>query len=149
MGPRTSSRQHGSILWQQASQWQTTWRMGHSHEQLPPPDDTHNALAWEGKLNIQKPKPFTGHDPQKCQGLEDALDCGPDPNIFSTLAPLLCTTVFAPDNLPAHLPSHSSTTLLLRITLLFSNNSIPTLVNSSTINNFINEFLAALAPQHL
>ncbi|KAG5332710.1 hypothetical protein C0989_006583 [Termitomyces sp. Mn162] len=37
----------------------------------PPPrtqnsqDNTHNALAWEGKLNIQKPKPFTGCDPRK------------------------------------------------------------------------------------
>ncbi|KAG5349095.1 hypothetical protein C0989_006061 [Termitomyces sp. Mn162] len=39
----------------------------------PPPqtqnsqDNTRDALAWEGKLNIQKPEPFTGHDPQKWQ----------------------------------------------------------------------------------
>ncbi|KAG5334051.1 hypothetical protein C0989_004486 [Termitomyces sp. Mn162] len=32
-----------------------------------PQDDTHNALAWEGKLNIQKPEPFTSHNPQKWQ----------------------------------------------------------------------------------
>ncbi|KAG5334271.1 hypothetical protein C0989_003590 [Termitomyces sp. Mn162] len=32
-----------------------------------PQDNTHDALAREGKLNIQKPKPFTGHDPQKWQ----------------------------------------------------------------------------------
>ncbi|KAG5336857.1 hypothetical protein C0989_011760 [Termitomyces sp. Mn162] len=39
----------------------------------PPPqaqnsqDNTHDALVWEGKLDIQKPKPFTGHDPWKWQ----------------------------------------------------------------------------------
>ncbi|KAG5348599.1 hypothetical protein C0989_009602, partial [Termitomyces sp. Mn162] len=65
---------------------------------------------------------------------------------------LLCTTVLTLDNLPAHLLSHSSTTLLLCTTLPFSNNHIPTLVNSGATNNFINEFLAALTPhllQHL
>ncbi|KAG5736000.1 hypothetical protein E4T56_gene18382 [Termitomyces sp. T112] len=35
------------------------------------------------------------------------------------------------DNLPAHLLSHSSNTLLLHTTLLFSDNPIPTLVNSN------------------
>ncbi|KAG5323776.1 hypothetical protein C0989_011932, partial [Termitomyces sp. Mn162] len=30
-------------------------------------DDTRDALAREGKLDIQKPKPFTGHDPRKWQ----------------------------------------------------------------------------------
>ncbi|KAG5332384.1 hypothetical protein C0989_007096, partial [Termitomyces sp. Mn162] len=30
-------------------------------------DNTRDALAWEGKLNIQKPEPFTGHDPRKWQ----------------------------------------------------------------------------------
>ncbi|KAG5734773.1 hypothetical protein E4T56_gene672 [Termitomyces sp. T112] len=30
-------------------------------------DDTRNALAREGKLNIQKPEPFTSHNPQKWQ----------------------------------------------------------------------------------
>ncbi|KAG5728532.1 hypothetical protein E4T56_gene19588 [Termitomyces sp. T112] len=32
-----------------------------------PQDDTHDALAWEGKLDIQKPEPFTSCDPQKWQ----------------------------------------------------------------------------------
>ncbi|KAG5352962.1 hypothetical protein C0989_011605 [Termitomyces sp. Mn162] len=82
-------------------------------------------------------------------GLEDALDCRLDPNIFSTLATLLRTTVFTLDNLPAHLPSHSSTTFLLHTTLPFSNNSIPTPVNSGAMDNFIDEFLAVLAPHLL
>ncbi|KAG5349699.1 hypothetical protein C0989_002323, partial [Termitomyces sp. Mn162] len=81
--------------------------------------------------------------------LEDTLDCKPDSDIFSTSATLLCTTVLTPDNLPAHLPFHSSTTLLLQITLPFSNHPIPTLVNSSTTDNFIDELLAALTLQHL
>ncbi|KAG5718773.1 hypothetical protein E4T56_gene2722 [Termitomyces sp. T112] len=50
------------------------------------------------------------------------------------------------DNLPARLPSHSSTTLLLCTTLPFSNNSIPTLVNSSIMDNFIDESLVT-SPQ--
>ncbi|KAG5348628.1 hypothetical protein C0989_009369 [Termitomyces sp. Mn162] len=29
-----------------------------------PQNDTHDALAWEGKLDIQKPKTFTGRNPQ-------------------------------------------------------------------------------------
>ncbi|KAG5349575.1 hypothetical protein C0989_002997 [Termitomyces sp. Mn162] len=82
-------------------------------------------------------------------GLEDALDCGPDPDIFSTLATLLHAMVLAPDNLPAHLPSYSSTTLLLCTTLPFSDNSVPILVDSSTTDNFIDEFLAVLAPHLL
>ncbi|KAG5349752.1 hypothetical protein C0989_002041, partial [Termitomyces sp. Mn162] len=64
-------------------------------------------------------------------------------------ATLLCTMVFAPDNLSAHFPSHSSTTLLLHTTLPFSNNSVPTLVNSGTTDNFVDKSLAALTPQHL
>ncbi|KAG5349366.1 hypothetical protein C0989_004356, partial [Termitomyces sp. Mn162] len=79
-------------------------------------------------------------------GLEDALDGGPDPNVFAAPATLLHTMVLTPDNLPAHLPSHSSTTLLLCTTLPFSNNPIPTLVNSGTTNNFIDKSLAVLAP---
>ncbi|KAG5339365.1 hypothetical protein C0989_004567 [Termitomyces sp. Mn162] len=82
-------------------------------------------------------------------GLEGALDYGPDSNIFSALATLLCAIILTPDNLPAHLTSHSSNTLLLHTTLLFSNNPIPTLVNSSATNNFIDKFLAALTPQCL
>ncbi|KAG5726043.1 hypothetical protein E4T56_gene1252 [Termitomyces sp. T112] len=82
-------------------------------------------------------------------GLEDVLDCRPDSNVFSALATLLHAMVLAPDNLPAHLPSHSSTTLLLHTTLPFSNNPIPMLVNSSTIDNFIDESLVALAPHLL
>ncbi|KAG5335183.1 hypothetical protein C0989_001984, partial [Termitomyces sp. Mn162] len=116
----------------------------------PPPqtqntqDNTHDALAQEEKLNIQKPKLFTGHNPPKwC--LEDALDCGPDPNVFSTPATLLHTTVLTLDNFLAHLPFHSSTTLLLCTTLPFSDNFIPTLVNNSTTDNFIDKSLAALA----
>ncbi|KAG5337614.1 hypothetical protein C0989_009150 [Termitomyces sp. Mn162] len=84
-----------------------------------------------------------------CLGLEDALDYGPDPNIFSALATLLHAIVLTPDNLPAHLPSYSSTTLLLYTTLPFSDNSVPTLVDSSTMDNFIDESLAALAPHPL
>ncbi|KAG5732301.1 hypothetical protein E4T56_gene11429 [Termitomyces sp. T112] len=57
--------------------------------------------------------------------------------------------VFALDNLPAHLPSHFSTTLLLCITLPFSDNSVPMLVNSSAMDNFIDKSLVALTPQHL
>ncbi|KAG5349843.1 hypothetical protein C0989_001637 [Termitomyces sp. Mn162] len=30
-----------------------------------PQDDTRNALAWKGKLDIQKPETFTGHNPRK------------------------------------------------------------------------------------
>ncbi|KAG5722473.1 hypothetical protein E4T56_gene2878 [Termitomyces sp. T112] len=56
---------------------------------------------------------------------------------------------FAASYLQAHLSSHSSTTLLLRITLPFSDNSIPTLVDSSTTDNFIDKFLAVLASQCL
>ncbi|KAG5350086.1 hypothetical protein C0989_000247 [Termitomyces sp. Mn162] len=74
-------------------------------------------------------------------GLEDALDHRPDPNVFSALATLLCAMILALDSPPVHLPSHSSTNLLL--------NPIPTLVNSGATNNFINESLAALAPHPL
>ncbi|KAG5351216.1 hypothetical protein C0989_007401, partial [Termitomyces sp. Mn162] len=81
--------------------------------------------------------------------LKDTLDCGSDPNIFSTPATLLHTTVFASDNFPAHLPSHTSTILLLCTTLPFSDNSIPTLVNSSATDNFIDKSLVVLTPQHL
>ncbi|KAG5717928.1 hypothetical protein E4T56_gene1699 [Termitomyces sp. T112] len=44
-----------------------------------------------------------------------------------------------PDNLPAYVLSHSSTTLLLHTTLPFSNNPIPILVNSGATDNFIDE----------
>ncbi|KAG5731803.1 hypothetical protein E4T56_gene1527 [Termitomyces sp. T112] len=82
-------------------------------------------------------------------GLEDALDRGPDPNVFSTPATLLRATILALDSPPVHLPSHSSTNLLLRTTLLFTTNPIPTLVNSGATDNFINESLAVLAPHPL
>ncbi|KAG5349248.1 hypothetical protein C0989_005022, partial [Termitomyces sp. Mn162] len=49
----------------------------------------------------------------------------------------------------AHLPSHSSTTLLLRTTLPFTDKPVPTLVNSGATDNFVDESLAALAPQPL
>ncbi|KAG5727488.1 hypothetical protein E4T56_gene12005 [Termitomyces sp. T112] len=81
-------------------------------------------------------------------GLEDALDCGPYPDVFSAPATLLRATVLAPDNPPAHLPSHSSTNLL-RTTLPFTDKPIPTLVNSGATNNFVDESLEALAPQPL
>ncbi|KAG5349440.1 hypothetical protein C0989_003927 [Termitomyces sp. Mn162] len=81
--------------------------------------------------------------------LEDALDCGPHPDVFSTPATLLCAMMLAPDNPPAHLPSHSSTNLLLRTTLPFTNKPVPTLVDSGTTDNFVDESLAALAPQPL
>ncbi|KAG5733029.1 hypothetical protein E4T56_gene3624 [Termitomyces sp. T112] len=57
--------------------------------------------------------------------------------------------ILAPDNLPVHLPSHSSTNLLLHTTLPFTTNPVPTLVDSSATNNFIDESLAALAPHPL
>ncbi|KAG5723577.1 hypothetical protein E4T56_gene18117 [Termitomyces sp. T112] len=87
-------------------------------------------------------------------GLEDALDHGPYPNIFSAPATLLRAMILAPDNPPAHLPSHSSTNLLLHTTLPFTDKPVPTLVNSSdephgATNNFVDESLAALAPQPL
>ncbi|KAG5726826.1 hypothetical protein E4T56_gene591 [Termitomyces sp. T112] len=82
-------------------------------------------------------------------GLEDALDCRPNPDVFSALATLLRATILAPDNPPVHLPSHSSTNLLLRTTLPFTTNPVPTLVDSGATNNFIDEFLAALAPHPL
>ncbi|KAG5333542.1 hypothetical protein C0989_005493 [Termitomyces sp. Mn162] len=57
--------------------------------------------------------------------------------------------ILAPDSPPVHLPSHSSTKLLLRTTLPFTDNPVPTLVDSSATNNFINESLVALAPHSL
>ncbi|KAG5721942.1 hypothetical protein E4T56_gene18412 [Termitomyces sp. T112] len=57
--------------------------------------------------------------------------------------------VLAPDNLPAHLPSYSSTTLLLHITLPFSDHSIPTLVDSSTTDNFIDKSLLHSTNPHI
>ncbi|KAG5730951.1 hypothetical protein E4T56_gene7150 [Termitomyces sp. T112] len=81
--------------------------------------------------------------------LKDALDCGSDTNIFSTLATLLHEMVLSLDNLPAHLLSHTSHTLLFCTTLPFSANSVPTLVDSGATNNLIDESLVVLAPQHL
>ncbi|KAG5721949.1 hypothetical protein E4T56_gene18387 [Termitomyces sp. T112] len=57
--------------------------------------------------------------------------------------------MLAPDNPPAHLPSHSSTNLLLRTTLPFTDKPVPTLVDSSATNNFVDESLAVLTPQPL
>ncbi|KAG5723599.1 hypothetical protein E4T56_gene18161 [Termitomyces sp. T112] len=57
--------------------------------------------------------------------------------------------VLALDNPPAHLPSHSSTNLLFRTTLPFTDKPIPTLVDSSTTDNFVDESLAVLTPQPL
>ncbi|KAG5725136.1 hypothetical protein E4T56_gene10241 [Termitomyces sp. T112] len=74
-------------------------------------------------------------------GLEDALDHGPDPDVFSAPA-TLCATILTLDSPPVHLPSHSSTNLLLRTTLPFTANPVPTLVDSSATNNFIDESLA-------
>ncbi|KAG5329389.1 hypothetical protein C0989_009536, partial [Termitomyces sp. Mn162] len=81
--------------------------------------------------------------------LEDTLDCGPHPDIFSTPATLLRAMMLAPDNPPAHLPSHSSTNLLLRTTLPFTDKPVPTLVDSGATDNFVDKSLAALAPQPL
>ncbi|KAG5337616.1 hypothetical protein C0989_009152 [Termitomyces sp. Mn162] len=53
------------------------------------------------------------------------------------------------DNPPAHLPSHSSTNLLLHTTLPFTDKPVPTLVDSGATNNFIDESLVALTPQPL
>ncbi|KAG5348744.1 hypothetical protein C0989_008529 [Termitomyces sp. Mn162] len=55
--------------------------------------------------------------------------------------------MLTPDNLPAHLPSHSSTNLLLRTTLPFIDKPIPTLIDSGATDNFVDESLAALTPQ--
>ncbi|KAG5719759.1 hypothetical protein E4T56_gene18535 [Termitomyces sp. T112] len=82
-------------------------------------------------------------------GLEDTLDCGPDPDIFSALATLLHATILALDNPPVHLPSHSSTKLLLHTALPFTTNPVATLVDSGATDNFINESLAVLAPHPL
>ncbi|KAG5333153.1 hypothetical protein C0989_006181, partial [Termitomyces sp. Mn162] len=57
--------------------------------------------------------------------------------------------ILAPDNPPAHLPSHSSTNLLLHTTLPFTNKPVPTLVNSGTTDNFIDKSLAALTLRRL
>ncbi|KAG5715182.1 hypothetical protein E4T56_gene3096 [Termitomyces sp. T112] len=73
----------------------------------------------------------------------------PHPDVFSAPATLLHAMMLAPDNPPAHLPSHSSTNLLLRTTLPFTDKPVPTLVDSSATNNFVDESLAALAPQPL
>ncbi|KAG5726542.1 hypothetical protein E4T56_gene4661 [Termitomyces sp. T112] len=73
----------------------------------------------------------------------------PHPDVFSTPATLLHATVLAPDNPPAHLPSHSSTNLLLHTTLPFTDKPVPTLVDSGATDNFIDESLAALTPQPL
>ncbi|KAG5349069.1 hypothetical protein C0989_006198 [Termitomyces sp. Mn162] len=81
-------------------------------------------------------------------GLEDALDRGPYPDVFSAPATLLRATMLAPDNPPAHLPSHSSTNLLCT-TLPFTDKPVPTLVNSGATDNFVDESLAALTPQPL
>ncbi|KAG5329065.1 hypothetical protein C0989_010172, partial [Termitomyces sp. Mn162] len=62
--------------------------------------------------------------------LEDTLDRGPHPDVFSAPATLLRAMMLAPDNPPAHLPSHSSTNLLLRTTLPFTDKPVPTLVDS-------------------
>ncbi|KAG5735420.1 hypothetical protein E4T56_gene12784 [Termitomyces sp. T112] len=82
-------------------------------------------------------------------GLEDALDHGPYPNVFSAPATLLHAMILTPDNPPAHLPSHSSTNLLLHATLPFTDKPVPTLVNSGATNNFVDKSLVALAPQPL
>ncbi|KAG5333949.1 hypothetical protein C0989_004557 [Termitomyces sp. Mn162] len=82
-------------------------------------------------------------------GLEDALDHGPYPNVFSAPATLLRTMVLALDNPPAHLPSHSSTNLLLHTTFPFTHKPVPTLVDSGATDNFVDESLAALTPQPL
>ncbi|KAG5726004.1 hypothetical protein E4T56_gene1622 [Termitomyces sp. T112] len=55
--------------------------------------------------------------------------------------------VLSLDTLQAHLPFHSSHTLLLHTTLPFSANSVPTLVDSGTTNNFIDEPLVT-TPDH-
>ncbi|KAG5731844.1 hypothetical protein E4T56_gene13782 [Termitomyces sp. T112] len=107
------------------------------------------AMHWLGEENLTFKSPNLSLAVTHRSGLEDTLDHGPDPNVFCTLATLLCTTVLTLDNLPAHLPSHSSTILLLCTTLSFSNNSISTLVDSGTMDNFINESLAVLASYHL
>ncbi|KAG5348946.1 hypothetical protein C0989_007020 [Termitomyces sp. Mn162] len=103
-----------------------------------------NQRYWEDHSKNMVPQ-----TPWNTSSLEDALDYEPDPDIFSAPATLLCTTILALDNLPAHLPSHSSTNLLLCTTLPFTNNSIPTLVDSSVTDNFIDESLAALTPHPL
>ncbi|KAG5731836.1 hypothetical protein E4T56_gene12768 [Termitomyces sp. T112] len=50
--------------------------------------------------------------------------------------------VLSPDNFPAHLPSHTSHTLLHCTALPFSANSVPTLVDSGATNDFIDKSLA-------
>ncbi|KAG5719204.1 hypothetical protein E4T56_gene11783 [Termitomyces sp. T112] len=74
---------------------------------------------------------------------------GPYPDVFPAPATLLHATVLAPDNPPAHLPSHSSTNLLLCTILPFTNKPVPTLVNSGATDNFVDESLVVLTPQPL
>ncbi|KAG5723902.1 hypothetical protein E4T56_gene9787 [Termitomyces sp. T112] len=103
-----------------------------------PQDNTHNALAQ--KVYGKRVGGL---------GLEDALHCRPDPDVFSAPATLLHATILALDSPPVHLLSHSSTNLLLHTTHPFTDNPIPTLVNSSATNNFIDESLAVLTPHPL
>ncbi|KAG5332402.1 hypothetical protein C0989_007064 [Termitomyces sp. Mn162] len=120
------------------------------HNNIPDPANDQEALCANRIWNspwIDMPEEM--QEKQQKEGTCILCDHGPDPNIFSTPATLLRTTILTPDSPPVHLPSHSSTNLLLCTTLPFTTNPVPTLVNSSTTNNFINESLAALAPHPL
>ncbi|KAG5733019.1 hypothetical protein E4T56_gene3599, partial [Termitomyces sp. T112] len=123
-----------------------------NHDDIPDPADNQEALCTnriQDSLWIDVPEEMQEKRRKEgacilC-GLEDTLDHGPDPDVFP--ATHLHTMVLAPDK--AHLPSHSSTNLLLRTTLPFTDKPVPTLVNSGATNNFVDKSLAALAPQPL
>ncbi|KAG5735086.1 hypothetical protein E4T56_gene20480 [Termitomyces sp. T112] len=126
------------------------------HDDIPDPANDQEALC----MNRIQDSPWI-NVPEEMQekqqkegtcilcGLEDALDHGPNPNVISTPATLLRATVLALDNPPAHLPSHSSTNLLLHTTLPFTDKPVPTLVNSGATDNFVDKSLAVLTPQPL
>ncbi|KAG6875020.1 hypothetical protein C0993_011192, partial [Termitomyces sp. T159_Od127] len=82
---------------------------------------------------------------------EDALNHGPDFDVFSTPATHLHAMALSLDTPSAHLPSQSSQTLLPCTTLPHTSALVSTLVDSSATDNFIDESLAILAttPQKL
>ncbi|KAG5349099.1 hypothetical protein C0989_006028 [Termitomyces sp. Mn162] len=133
------------IVWFKWEAYKTGWNYNALRFAL------HRALPQQIKDVLRLTPKQTTYDGKRVGslGLEDALDCGPDPDVFSAPALLLHTTILAPDNPPVHLPSHSSTNLLLHTTLPFTTNPVPTLVNSGATENFIDESLAALAPHPL
>ncbi|KAG6867428.1 hypothetical protein C0993_002859 [Termitomyces sp. T159_Od127] len=105
--------------------------------------DPHNTLDYAGNEEALKRPSSLDH--------KDALNCGPDFNVFSALATHLRTMALSLDTPLAHLPSQSSQILLLHTTLPHFSTLVNTLVDSGATDNFIDESLATLAatPQKL